>query len=74
MDEFSAVCGSEQMSVGFGGVQVTQEMLWQGQWVWLVTPPRRPHKSTTSRGGLLYPGFWEEHWVPPARNHWGQGT
>ena len=30
VDEFSAVCGSEQMSVGFGGVQVPGEMLLAG--------------------------------------------
>lgn len=73
VDEFSAVCGSEQMSVGFGGVQVPREMLLAGA----VGVARHPSPSSPQehdlRGGLLYPGFWEEHWVPPAGNHWGQG-
>ena len=55
MDEFSAVCGSEQMSVGSGGVQVPGEMLLAGA-VGVARHPSPSSQELASEGARYAQG------------------
>lgn len=68
---FSAVCGSEQMSVGFGGCGGDQGDAFRavGGAAACLLFHSSPRKHDL-RGDLLCTEFLEEHWVPPLGNRW----
>lgn len=72
MDEFSALCGSEQMSMGFGGVQVPREMLLAGAVGVPVTPSPVPTRARPQRGPVM-PRVLGRALGAAAGDHWGQG-